>query len=278
MTAMRRGSGGWPALVTALVVACRGGDKAPPPPPPTTAAVVIDAGAPRDAAPAVDAAPARTADELRPAVEQFFADWDAGRDQAIVDRFAPAQRAAITAARVARSRTQLVATSGRFEAIATLVTTAAAKGGTSAQGTARFANGVYTYDLTFAPGDPLQLAGFRVTPPPELATLPPAADAIPVAKAALDALRARDLARFTAVAQLDVVDEVAPDFARRLDEVWGYFGAIKSVTAVPTPDCKATCVKYAVVGAKGTGSVYFSLTVDINRWFVAHFDISPPPP
>ena len=63
-----------------------------------------------------------------------------------------------------------------------------------------------------------------------------------------------------------------------LEEVWGYFGAIKSVTAVPTPDCKATCVKYAVVGAKGSGSVYFSLTVDINRWFVAHFDISPPPP
>ena len=277
MSAVARRSRGWPALAAALLVACRGGDKAAPPQPTTTAAVAIDA-APRDAAPAPDAAPARTPAELRPAVEQFFADWDAGRDQAIVDRFAPAQRAAITAARVARSRTQLVATSGGFQAIATLVTAAAAKGGTSAQGTARFANGVYTYDLTFAPGDPLQLAGFRVTPPPELATLPPAADAIPVAKAALDALRARDLARFTAVAQLDVVDEVAPDFARRLEEVWGYFGAIKSVTAVPTPDCKATCVKYAVVGAKGSGSVYFSLTVDINRWFVAHFDISPPPP
>lgn len=273
---MARGARGWPALVAALLVACRGGDKAAPPP--TTAAVVIDAGAPRDAVPAVDAAPARTPDELRPAVAQFFADWDAGRDQAIADRFAPAQRAAITAARVARSRTQLVAKSGGFQEIATLVTAAAAKGGTSAQGTARFANGVYTYDLTFAAGEPLQLAGFRLTPPPELATLPPAADAVPVAKAAFEALRARDLARFTAVAQLDVVDEVAPDFAKRLDEVWGYFGAIKSVTAVPTPDCKATCVKYAVVGAKGTGSVYFSLTVDINRWFVAHFDISPPPP
>lgn len=269
-TARTRRGGAWSVLATAAVLACRSGAKdAPAPPPP----VAIDAGAAIDAAP-----PVRTPAELRPAVEQFFADWDAGRDQAIVDRFAPAQRATISPARLARARGQIGATSGGFQAIATLVTTAATGGGTSAQGTARFANGVYGYDLTFAPGDPPQLAGFRVTPPPELATLPPAADAVPVARAALDALLARDLARFTAVAQLDVVDEVAPDFERRLAEVWGYFGAIKSIKAVPVPDCKATCVKYAVVGAKGAGSVYFSLTVDINRWFVAHFDISPPPP